>query len=69
MIGRFLELNPSIELKDDTRGFSESQRIAIYRRDKGQNYPDARSIKGIAYTNESYKVYELNKETGMIKQI
>lgn len=35
MIGRFLELNPSFELKDDTRGFSESQRIAIYRRDKG----------------------------------
>ena len=35
MIGRFLELNPSIEFKDDTRGFSESQRIAIYRRDNG----------------------------------
>lgn len=35
MIGRFLEIYPSIELKDDTRGFSEYQRIAIYRRDKG----------------------------------
>ncbi len=35
MTGKFLEMNPAIELKDDTRGFSETQRIAIYRKNKG----------------------------------
>lgn len=33
------------------------------------SYPHARSIKGIAYTNDFYKVYELNKETGMIRNL
>ena len=40
-----------------------------YMKELSSSYPDARSIKGIAYTNESYKVYELNKETGLIKEI
>lgn len=40
-----------------------------YMKELSTSYPDAKSIKGIAYTNESYKVYMLNKRTGMIKKI
>ncbi len=40
-----------------------------YMKELSSSYPDARSIKGIAYTNDIYKVYELNMETGRLKKI
>ena len=40
-----------------------------YMKELSSFYPGAKSIKGIAYTNQSYKVYELNKETYEIKKI
>ena len=35
LIRKFLEVNSSIKLKDNSRNFTHEQRLAIYRRDKG----------------------------------
>jgi hypothetical protein len=35
LLGKFLDANPEIELKDNNRIFTHEQRLAIFRRDKG----------------------------------
>jgi HNH endonuclease len=35
MLKRLLEAYPSLSLKDNVRGFTPQQKLAVYRRDKG----------------------------------